>query len=317
MARIFSTPAPGAPPPGDGLSALPGEAPALVLPGGPDGGVAEVFARRAGRLRALAEGHPLGGFLALAADLCAAQQAAVAGGAVSGEGARLELLLAVLSEMANVAMPAEARAALGRLRSASAGELAALAASLFDGPPKPEKAEDLAAAPFLGAALQAWWTLRAAALPSTEARRHGSGCPVCGSLPVAGVVRSGRGLRYLHCSLCGAQWHIPRLTCANCGATDALSYFTLQGGGADEGEGGDGAAGKAGVAEGAASAAETAKGVKTEACARCHGYLKLFYLEEVPAAEPMADDLATLALDILTEAQGYARLSRNLFLPQA
>ncbi|MDR1727022.1 MAG: hypothetical protein LBT74_03695 [Acidobacteriota bacterium] len=42
--------------------------------------------------------------------------------------------------------------------------------------------------------------------------------------------------------------------------------------------------------------------------------MKLFYLEGAPAAEPMADDLATLAPDILPEAQDYARLNRNLIL---
>ncbi len=53
---------------------------------------------------------------------------------------------------------------------------------------------------------------------------------------------------------------------------------------------------------------------KAEACDRCHTYLKLFYLEQNPRAEPFADDVATLSLDLLMSEAGYARSGVNLFL---
>jgi len=43
-------------------------------------------------------------------------------------------------------------------------------------------------------------------------------------------------------------------------------------------------------------------------------YLKLFYLEKSPSAEPFADDAATLSLDLLMSEEGYARGGVNLFL---
>ena len=54
--------------------------------------------------------------------------------------------------------------------------------------------------------------------------------------------------------------------------------------------------------------------VKAEACDRCRIYLKLFYLEAAPSSEPIADDVATLALDLLMSEQGYSRPAANPFL---
>ena len=54
--------------------------------------------------------------------------------------------------------------------------------------------------------------------------------------------------------------------------------------------------------------------MKAEACGACHTYLKLFYREERPAAEPVADDLATVALDVLLGEEGFARGGVNLSL---
>jgi FdhE protein len=47
--------------------------------------------------------------------------------------------------------------------------------------------------------------------------------------------------------------------------------------------------------------------VKAEACSDCHTFLKLFYLEQDPHADPFADDIATLALDLRVAGEGYAR----------
>jgi FdhE protein len=77
------------------------------------------------------------------------------------------------------------------------------------------------------------------------------------------------------------------VVCANCRATEGISYFAIEG------------------VPGAA---------KAEACEQCRTYLKLFYLEKAPQAEPFADDVATLSLDLLMSEKGYSRSGVNLFL---
>ena len=119
-------------------------------------------------------------------------------------------------------------------------------------------------------------------------------CPVCGSYPVASVVRIGgaqQGLRYLVCSLCASEWHMVRVKCSACGSTRGISYLGIEGAG---------------------------HAVKAECCDECRTYLKIFYLEQDTTLVPAADDLATLALDMLVDQQGYNRLGPNLlFLPGA
>ena len=110
--------------------------------------------------------------------------------------------------------------------------------------------------------------------------------------PVASVVRIGgaaQGLRYLVCSLCASEWHVVRVKCSACASTKGIAYLGIEG--ADE-------------------------AIKAEVCDECKTYLKIFYLEKNPALVPAADDLASLALDMLVDEQGYNRIGPNLlFLP--
>ena len=55
-------------------------------------------------------------------------------------------------------------------------------------------------------------------------------------------------------------------------------------------------------------------GVKAEACETCHGYLKIFYRDRMPVVEPLADDVASLTLDLLAAQEGWGRSGVNLFL---
>ena len=56
--------------------------------------------------------------------------------------------------------------------------------------------------------------------------------------------------------------------------------------------------------------------IKAECCDECKTYLKIFYLEKDTAIVPAADDLASLALDMLVDQEGYSRIGPNLlFLP--
>ncbi len=54
--------------------------------------------------------------------------------------------------------------------------------------------------------------------------------------------------------------------------------------------------------------------VKAETCENCHGYVKLLQQQKNPQLEPVADDIATLGLDILLRENGYRRGAVNPFL---
>jgi len=56
--------------------------------------------------------------------------------------------------------------------------------------------------------------------------------------------------------------------------------------------------------------------VKAEACDACHSYLKQVYMTKAPQADAVADDLATLTLDMLMAERDYLRSGPNLlFIP--
>ena len=57
------------------------------------------------------------------------------------------------------------------------------------------------------------------------------------------------------------------------------------------------------------------RGARAESCERCGHYRKMFMLQYQQYAEPVADDLASLALDILVGEAGYLRGGHNPFLP--
>jgi len=284
-------------PPPAGIEGAPGEIIPLRLPV-----PARVFEKRAARFRALAPGHAAGDYLAALAALAAAQGLACQQLPIAPAGqdrspavplrapgwrrdsAWRQALAVILLEMGQTALPDPAQAALARLGESLPAELEAFADALLA---CSYARIDLAAAPFVGAALQAYWTALAAGLSAGGVERSEHGCPVCGSPPVAAVVLGDDRLRYLTCSLCAAEWHLTRVMCASCRATDGISYFSIEG---DPGT------------------------VKAEACEQCRTYLKLFYLERAPWAEALADDVATLSLDLLLSEEGYSRGGVNLFL---
>ncbi len=267
----------------------------LMLPVPP-----RVFEARAARLHELAPGHALGPYLETMAMLADAQLSALRTApdrVPQANDAALDTLRAVdcfeswhselrliVSEMQKANLPQASRAALDRLSTCAADELGSLARKILTGD---LQAIDLAASPFVGAALQVHFTMLASLFPAADVRMSGPGCPVCGAPPVAATVLAGSKLRYLSCSLCASRWYVPRLTCTCCSSTESLSYFVLEG---------------------------KTDGTKAEACARCRTYLKLFYQESVPGVEPDADDLATFALDLLMAEKGYGRNGVNLLL---
>lgn len=148
--------------------------------------------------------------------------------------------------------------------------------------------------PYVAAALQVLWTAGAARLGEAIQPLDVPGvCPCCGFLPVASVVKSAGGvgnLRYLHCALCNTEWNMVRIKCAACDAEEGIGYRHLEGDGLVNPD-----------------------AVRAETCESCKSYLKIIYPEK-GATDPVADDLATLALDILVDEAGYARSGPNLLL---
>ena len=56
--------------------------------------------------------------------------------------------------------------------------------------------------------------------------------------------------------------------------------------------------------------------MRAECCEHCRTYRKIFYREHDAAVEPVADDLASLALDLLLSDAGYRRSSGHPLLWQ-
>ncbi len=288
---------------------------------------ATVFLKRAERLRALSAGHAIGDYLEFIACLCEAQHRAQATAPSEGTDirqlsaplARAELhglpalqasawrrdaswraTLAELCQSLQGRMPAAARALGERLSGEEPAWLETQADRLLGvtaGAPEPQ------ATPFLMAALQVYWTglvrgLRrdASVLAALENRPSeaamGGVCPVCGTLPVASVVRADspyQGYRYLHCPLCATEWHMVRIKCSHCLSSEGIDYHYV---------------------------AEGAEAIRAESCDACRSYRKILYHEKDPAGEPVADDLASLSLDLLMGTEGYRRPSGNPFLWQ-
>jgi FdhE protein len=115
-------------------------------------------------------------------------------------------------------------------------------------------------------------------------------CPACGNLPQLSVLRehSNGAKRSLICFLCGTEWEFRRVRCPNCDEQhkDKLPVYTT-----DEFQQG-----------------------RIEACDTCKTYIKCIDLTKDGHAVPVVDDLATLALDMWAQDQGYARVHPNAFL---
>jgi FdhE protein len=269
--------------------------------------LATVFGRRAERLRTLANGHELEGFLRLMSTVCAAQQAALKDlppGSLPGPAqiakARLAkqapldpgvlprdaswraALVRILAEVDEKALPEPARAARAALRSASEADLEALAERFLGSEIAPAEAAKVL---FVAAALQVAWTRMAALIDKADLGMgvaDAGQCPVCGSPPVAGVVSPGGtkfGHRHLHCSLCATAWRYVRARCVHCGSTEKMSFRQVAG----------------------------TTYLRAECCERCHGYSKVFYVEKAKPLEPLADDLASLGLDLMVGEDGFSR----------
>ena len=290
---------------------------------------ASVFADRQLRLRQLAASHPMRDYLLFIANLAQAQHESLqdyAAVALPDEAACDAAARELLAPVPAATWPrdplwrGETRRLLGRLEKGLA------AGSARDSVRRVIEADDaffeqqadrllngvslgldLAAAPLLAAGLQTYWSHLL--LQTAVARGESvfgrtdppTACPCCASLPTASVTRIGAdesGFRYLHCSLCSSQWHFVRIKCARCESTKGVHYEQLEA--------------QAGVELPATGARPGA--VKAECCDNCGHYLKLVSMEADHEVEPVADDLASVALDLLVSEAGHQRAGVNLML---
>ncbi|MCA0175597.1 MAG: formate dehydrogenase accessory protein FdhE [Proteobacteria bacterium] len=285
----------------------------------------DVFAERALRLRQLAAGHALRDYLLLLAVVAEAQHARLAtypgvplptpaqADAAAHAGAPLlatttwprdaawrSQLRGLLGEvLANLPADSPARAGVQAVQALPDADLEQQADRLLAGR---TQGLDLAGAPLIAAGLQLHWThlVRASAGALTQPfgmPDDATRCPCCGSPPAASIVRIGGavdGHRYLHCTLCSAQWHLVRVKCAHCLGTSGIQYQALQ-------------------AVDAKASPQRAP-VQAETCDTCGHYLKILHMTADPQVEPLADDLATLTLDLLVGEAGYAPAGHNLLL---
>lgn len=288
------------------------EAPRVVLPVQPD-----AFRERASRLSQLAEGHAMGDYLRLMATVAEGQQRALAGGfapaveeaALAASRAHGMPPLAALSHSRAAQWRADLAAIVTHVRAGANGRMLATLAELDTLESASIEAladrvlggttldEDAAFVPLIGAALQVYFLRAAAALNAADLQSFDvpTVCPVCATRPVMSVVRMGgtqANLRYLVCALCATEWHMVRIKCSSCELDKGLKYLMI--------DLGDGRLNDAAM--------------RAEACDECRSYLKVIYQEKDPPAEPNADDLATFALDVLVDEQGYARSGPNLLL---
>jgi FdhE protein len=125
---------------------------------------------------------------------------------------------------------------------------------------------------------------------SEPAVEHGtpSTCPLCGSKPIVGVLRSeGDGAKKsLVCMLCAHEWNFRRIYCPACGEErePQMAFY---------------------------SATEIAY-VRADVCDSCHHYMKTVDLTKDGRAVPVVDELATIPLNLWAVEHGYAKLQPNL-----
>lgn len=114
-------------------------------------------------------------------------------------------------------------------------------------------------------------------------------CPFCFEKPLVAVLRpeGEGGRRTLLCGRCFTEWEFRRLLCPNCGEEDRekLPVYT----------------------------AREFPHIRVEACDTCRYYIKAVDLTRDGNAVPEVDEIVALPLDLWATAQGYQKMTPNLF----
>jgi FdhE protein len=272
-----------------------------------------LFLNRSKRLTALASGHELAPYLTFLAALTRAQHEIVQAlpPPVLPSAERVGQALAhgmppiaraafepdevvqltidrLLARLAEAQVPAETAAAIQAVRAASPDARRGLVlAALEDAAP----ADELAQRVLVAAGLQVHFARLAATLVADDLRLIADGvCPACGSAPMTSSVvgwPKAHNTRFCTCSLCATMWHVVRIKCVLCSTTGGIGYRVIEG---------------------------KPDTVKAETCDSCRAYVKILYQVNEQALEPLADDVATLGLDMLMAEDGWRRGGQNPFL---
>ena len=271
-----------------------------------------LYQRRAARLRELAQDHPLADYLLFAAAIADAQLALLETipipqdprlQALSGEqlaNKPLDVknwqrdpiwrkLLTALLEKLKPSANDQILTTIEWLEKAADSELEELADNIL--------AQEFATissdkAVFVWAALSLYWLQLVQQIPHNakqESTENLHCCPVCNTAPTASLVHFGsqQGLRYLHCALCESEWNMVRSQCSNCGQNKELDYWSID---------------------------DYMAAIRSESCGSCKSYLKIMFQEKEPKVEVIADDLASLFLDMEMEEKGFMKSGLNPFI---
>lgn len=272
-----------------------------------------LFAARAERLRALASAHQLAPYLRFLAGLADVQHRIQDGlpepdvpTLEARERARqfdmppldrsrfvtepaLETSLdRLFTQAAEIDMPDQARTALAMVQRADAAARDDMVRSILA---NAIPMESLASHVYVAAAMQVHFARVAARLDAERLVPVGDAlCPVCGGPPVASVIvgwQNAANTRFCVCALCETWWHYVRIRCTVCGTTKGIGYKEIEG---------------------------VPSNIQAETCEECHSYVKILHQHKEPALEPVADDVATLGLDLLVREAGYRRGAFNPYL---
>ncbi len=207
---------------------------------------------------------------------------------VTGDAGFAAAVTAVLDKLGDADLPDATVTAIRSLRAATPEQLTALVSGLLS---DVSADTDIAQRALVAAGLQVFFAKRASKLDVAALMPVADGaCPSCGSAPVASAIVNwprASNTRFCACSLCGTMWNVVRVKCVLCSATGGISYHTIEG---------------------------KSDAVKAECCDACRAYVKIFNHGVDPALEPVADDVATLGLDMLMSEDGWKRGGRNPFL---
>lgn len=153
--------------------------------------------------------------------------------------------------------------------------------------------ESLAHHLYIAAAIQIHAARLAAGLDGSRLVPIGIGvCPACGGKPVASMVigfYGAEGARYACCSFCTTMWNEVRIKCLACGSTKGIGYRAVETG-------------------------DEEATIKAEVCDSCNSWVKILYQNRNPSLEVVADDVASLGLDLLMKDTEYKRAGFDPFL---
>ena len=203
--------------------------------------------------------------------------------------AGLSVALDRLTErLAGVVMPEAARLALEALRAAGPADRDWVMTNvLTDTIPPDSVAPHL----FAAAALQVHAAMLAATLAADRLVPIRTGiCPACGGRPASSLVTAtmgAEGARYCSCATCQTLWNEVRVKCTCCGSTKGITFRSVE---TDEAT------------------------IKAECCRECGKWVKIMYQNKNPTLEPVADDVASLGLDLMMRDTEWTRGGYDPFL---